>query len=82
MIKKLKNLEENYEPNIDIANFRAKLPKIKKLFLIEFVIMLIIFCQGQFNLKQTKGDLSYEIELRKISIFIVPEFLKINLEKF
>lgn len=43
MIEKLKNLKENFEPNIDAVKFRENLPKIKELFLSEFKIISVIF---------------------------------------
>ncbi|MBQ9877101.1 MAG: hypothetical protein IJM31_08535 [Campylobacter sp.] len=43
MIEKLKNLKENFEPNIDAVKFSQNLPKIKELFLSEFKIISVIF---------------------------------------
>lgn len=69
MIEKLK---ENFEPNIDAVKFRENLPKIKRLFLIEFMVMLVIFL-SLFFLKFTDdtNDLAFIVALFTISLRLI-----------
>ena len=72
MIEKLKNLKENFEPNIDAVKFSQNLPKIKRLFLIEFMVMLVIFL-SLFFLKFTDdtNDLAFIVALFAISLRLI-----------
>lgn len=63
MIEKLKNLKENFEPNIDAVKFSQNLPKIKELFLSEFKILIVIFLCFFFEFSILVLDKKWDILL-------------------